>query len=323
MGDFKNRLLGVRSRVIGPYSLLTLTMVFWGSAFATSQIAVNHVQHQVAALGRFSIGAVALLLTVALSRGGWRRTLSMGDRTRASFAGVIGVFGYNALFFWGLTYAPAVDGALIVPVLSPIFTTAFLMVTGRERTSKARLLGFGFAMAGAAEFVVAVSTTTHAGSGRPIGDAIFLAGAAVWATYTIVSKKVIAGIDPLTATAYATTAGSALLAVMAAPSFGEVHWSALPLAFWIDMAYLGVLPTAVAYLFYYRGVRDVGPASSVTMMFLVPVFGSFCAFVLLGQRIGLNQAVGGLLMIIGALLAVTNGQLRFARGWSPQSAAAS
>ncbi|MGH3862065.1 DMT family transporter [Actinokineospora sp.] len=300
------------SRSFGPYTLLTITMVFWGSAFATSQIAVGEVPHSVAALGRFGIGAV-FLVAVMLLRRGPRKRLPRRAQLRAAFAGAIGVFAYNALFFWGLTFAPSVDGALIVPVLSPILTTLFLVVTRQETASKARLAGFGLAAVGAALFLVAVSSETPAGSLRLVGDGIFLLGAATWATYTLVSKKVIAGIEPLAATTYGTVAGSLLLGAMAIPSFGEVRWDELSNGFWINMAYLGILPTAVAYLYYYRGVRDVGPASAATMMFLVPVFGSLCAFILLDQRITAIQAVGGALMLLGALLAVTNGRIALGR----------
>lgn len=296
---------------LGPNQLLILTMVFWGSAFPTSEIAVRYVPHEVAALGRFGLGAIVLVgLLLVTRRSGHRASLTPRQWLLVCLAGAVGVYAYNALFFWGLTFAPSVDGALIVPVLSPIFTMLFVVVTKQERASRERIVGFAFAIAGAAVFFAAVSAATPAGSLRLLGDGIFLLGAVTWASYTVLSKRAIAGLDPLVATTWGTVAGSALLAVMAVPSLHEVQWDQLPPEFWINAAYLGILPTAVAYLFYYRGVRDVGPASSATMMFLVPVFGTVSAFILLGQQISLGQAAGGLLMIVGALLAVSNGRIR-------------
>jgi drug/metabolite transporter (DMT)-like permease len=66
-----------------------------------------------------------------------------------------------------------------------------------------------------------------------------------------------------------------------------------------------IFPTAVAFPLFYRGVRLLGPARAATMMFLVPVFGLGFAFVLLGETVTVVQAVGSVLMLTGAWLAVT------------------
>jgi drug/metabolite transporter (DMT)-like permease len=55
-------------------------------------------------------------------------------------------------------------------------------------------------------------------------------------------------------------------------------------------------------------VRLLGPARAATMMFLVPVFGLGFAFVLLGETVTVVQAVGSVLMLTGAWLAVTHRQ---------------
>ncbi|MER6995116.1 DMT family transporter [Streptomyces sp. NPDC000410] len=66
-------------------------------------------------------------------------------------------------------------------------------------------------------------------------------------------------------------------------------------------------PAAVANLFYYRGVAAVGPASASLMMFTVPVFGSFCAYVFLGESLGPVQTAGAVVLLAGGLLAAMSG----------------
>ncbi|MFI7132278.1 EamA family transporter [Nonomuraea sp. NPDC050153] len=62
-------------------------------------------------------------------------------------------------------------------------------------------------------------------------------------------------------------------------------------------------------MLYYRGIRDVGPASASIMMFLVPVVGTTCSALFLGESFGTVQAVGAAVLLVGAVLAVTQGRL--------------
>src|SRR5439155_9947215 len=94
-------------------------------------------------------------------------------------------------------------------------------------------------------------------------------------------------------------AGAVLLGVLAVPRFGSVEWSSLGGGFWLNEAYLVVLPTALAYVLYYRSVRSVGPAMASSAMFLVPVFGLACSWVLVGESITAVQAGGCGLVGVG------------------------
>jgi drug/metabolite transporter (DMT)-like permease len=76
------------------YLPLVLTMVFWGSAFATSKITVDSgIPPATAAALRFAGGAV-ILLTVVLTTG---QTARLDRKTwpMIGLLGLLGVFGYN------------------------------------------------------------------------------------------------------------------------------------------------------------------------------------------------------------------------------------
>ncbi|MGR7028202.1 DMT family transporter [Geodermatophilus sp. URMC 62] len=291
-----------------PYAYLLVTMALFGSAFASSKLVVGEVPHQVAALLRFGGGALVLLLLALVIRKG-RQPFSRGAVIRAGAAGLVGVFAYNAFFFWGLSLAPSLDGSIIVPVLSPVLTTTFLLLTGRETAGVARAVGLLLGMAGAALFLAGIGAESGMTGARLAGDFIYLLAAACWATYSIMSKRMLGGIDPLRATACATLVGGLALAVLAVPVLGQVRWTDVSGTAWANVAYLVVGPTAVAYLFYYRGLRAVSPSTATIMMFAVPVFGTVCSVAFLGESFTLTQAAGAAVMIVGALLAVTQGRL--------------
>ncbi|MFC8450036.1 DMT family transporter [Kitasatospora sp. NPDC057223] len=295
-------------RTGSPYLLLMVTMVLWGSAFSSSKSVVEHVPHAMAAFLRFGGGALALLAAVAIFGNRSAKVAPRAGR-RAMTAGVLGVFAYNGFFFWGLSLAPSLDAGILIPVMSPVLTSSFLLVTGQEKASGARLAGLALGLVGAVVFFLGAGGSTHGNSTRLAGDTLFLLSAVCWAAFTLVGPKVMAAVEPLRATTYATCAGAVLLGLLAAPDIPGMHWSALPAGVWLNTAYLAVGPAAVANLFYYRGVAAVGPASASLMMFAVPVINTLCATILLGESFGALQGVGASVLLSGAVLAVTQGRL--------------
>lgn len=294
------------TRPVGAYGWLLLTMVLWGSAFPSSRWAVGQVPHEVAAFFRFGGGAVVLLLITFFMRP--QRILKPGDILRACLTGVVGVFGYNALFFWGVTMAPASDGSVIFPALTPVITTVVLVLAGRESARPLRVIGLVLGVAGAVLFFLVTSANVPSGSMRLLGDTIFVSGAAVWSTYTLLNRRLVAGMDPLQAVTFGTVAGSVALGVMAAPTFADVAWGSLSTGFWVNAVYLSIGPTAVAYLLFVRGIRDVGASTAATMMFTVPLFGTTFSFLFLGESFTLAQGLASVVMVGGAYLAVTSGE---------------
>ncbi|MFB7241888.1 EamA family transporter [Streptomyces populi] len=291
-----------------PYLQLSMTMVLWGSAFSSSKAVVEHVPHSVGAFLRFGGAAVALLLAVRLFGGRGTRVPARSAR-RAAGAGVLGVFAYNGFFFWGLSLAPSLDAGILIPVMSPVLTSAFLLVTGKERAGWARTAGLALGLLGAVVFFLGAGGGAQGGSSRLWGDALFLVSAVCWASYTLVGPRVLSGVEPLRATTYATCAGALLLGVLAAPDLAEVRWSEVPSGVWLNSVYLAVGAAAVANLFYYRGVASVGPANASLMMFSVPVVNTLCATFFLGESFGRLQGAGALILLAGAALAVTQGRL--------------
>jgi len=290
----------------GPYLYLLVTMVLFGTAFTGSKVVVGQLPHQVAAMLRFGGGAVVLALMLCVRRNAkpfsWREVLMAGA------VGLVGVFTYNIFFFWAISLAPAIDGSVIVPVLSPVLTNLALLLAGRERASTLRVTGLAVGIVGAVVFFVGIGGASGVTGPRVAGDFLYLFAAACWAAYSIASKKVLRGIEPLRATTYATGAGALALALTAIPSLPATPWSGIRASTWANVAFLAIGPTAIAYLSYYRALRSVSPVTATITMFSVPVFGSIASVLFLHESFTTIQVVGALVTIAGALLAVTRGR---------------
>ncbi|WP_198047245.1 DMT family transporter [Kutzneria sp. 744] len=288
--------------------VLLLATALWGSATASSKWAVGAAPFEVVAAIRFAAGAVIMLLVVRFTR-----TATPVARVSSALAGLLGVFVYNALFFWGLSLAPAVDASVIVPGLSPLITAAVSAVTGGQGLSRRRVVALCSALAGTALFAVGAFEGPSAGTDRLLGDLVFLVCAAIWSGYTLLGQRALAGTPPLHATAYGLAAGAVPLLLLSAPAATQVTWSALSAGFWFNMVFLTLGPTCLAGLLYYSSIRDVGAATASVATFLVPVFGAVFATVFLGESVSAVQAVGAVVMLCGSAVAVLDGQAARAR----------
>jgi drug/metabolite transporter (DMT)-like permease len=68
------------------------------------------------------------------------------------------------------------------------------------------------------------------------------------------------------------------------------------------MIYVGVFPSFVGYVFWNRGVAEVGSNVAGIFMHLMPLFGALLAWVFLGEGIRLFHIVGMALILAGIAL---------------------
>ncbi|WP_414501418.1 DMT family transporter [Zymobacter sp. IVIA_12111.31 C1] len=286
------------------YLSLLGTMIMFGSAFASSKIVVGEMPATVAAALRFAGGGIVLALMAVLFRDR-TRVISYRAMLSAALAGLIGVFGYNVFFFWALTLAPSLDGSIIIPVLSPLLTSGLMIGFGRETAAPSRLAGLLIGLIGAAIFLYGAGNASVS-NGRLWGDMLFLLAAGCWATYSILSKTLLAkgSLGALQATACATSGGALGLILLAAPQWSTVAWGSISPTVWFNVFFLIVGPTALASMFYFYGLRHVKASSATLMMLLVPACGAFFSIALLGETLALLQCIGVLVLILGALIAL-------------------
>ena len=83
----------------------------------------------------------------------------------------------------------------------------------------------------------------------------------------------MSGLSPLAATNYAALWGTLMLGVAAAPQLGSCASHSSTGAMIVSLLYLGVLGTAVAFVWYYISIKRLGASIASIFNNLVPVFG--------------------------------------------------
>ena len=97
-----------------------------------------------------------------------------------------------------------------------------------------------------------------------------------------VVKRYFTGVRPLSVAAGSQSAAALLLLPFAIVSWPDVPIRAVD---WGAGIALGVLCTGLAYILYFRLIARVGPASAMTVTFLIPAFAMLWGGLVLGEAV--------------------------------------
>ncbi len=286
------------------YAKLVGVAAIWGATFIAGKIAAAEIAPASAAFWRYALASVAIGLAHALIAGRLPR-LSARQWVGVALGGATGVAAYNLFFLYGLQTVPASRAALIV-ALNPAVTFVGAALLFGERPSRAQAAGVALALAGAAVVIGHGNPLAPFGGGVAAGDLVVFGCVLSWSAYTLIGKRILTGMTPIGATAYASFLGTAMLGLAAwalpAPLSAGIAPPVASPAAWAALAFLGVFGTAVAFVWFYDGVRALGPGRAAVFINLVPVAAVLLGYLLLNESLEWSMLTGGALTVAGVWL---------------------
>jgi drug/metabolite transporter (DMT)-like permease len=266
----------------------------WGSSYVLIKYGLEAYSPMQMIAARIVVAAVVLIVMVYASgrrlptgRSLWRALLVM-----AIVANIIPFF----LITWGEQYISA-SVTSILNSTTPLFTAiiAAIALRGSEPFPPLRIAGIFLGFAGVAVL------TGHVSAGGLLGAlAVVVASASYGLGFVYAKLHVTGSGTPLQTSAAQFIISSAICfplvavdgVVSGAPDVSNVQATVLVLA-------LGVVNTGLAYLLYYRLIADVGSTTASFVTYLIPVFGVFLGWLLLGERLEWNAFVGAGMVFAG------------------------
>jgi drug/metabolite transporter (DMT)-like permease len=281
------------------YAKLVGVALIWGGTFIAGRVAAAEMHPSTAALWRYLFASVTMLAAARLIEGPLP-ALSLRQWVGVALLGATGVAAYNLCFMYGLERVPAGRASLIV-ALNPAFILLGSIVFFGERLDLRRGAGILLALAGAAVVIGHGDPLAMLTGGMSSGDVIILGCVVSWASFTLIGKRMMAGMSPIALTTYASLAGTAMLALATFATGGTfaIHPSA---AGWMALAFLGVFGTGVAFVWYTDGVRRIGAPNAAIFINLVPVAAVALGVLMLGETPEPAWLSGGLLVLAGVWL---------------------
>lgn len=202
----------------------------------------------------------------------------------------------STLYFSAVRHIPASLAALILYTY-PAFVCILSTLIDRERLAVGTLFALLCALAGL--------TFILGGSFRGLnvrGLALAVGAALVYSLYIILAGRTLQRFPALATSAYVTlfAACFCLLAGLAGGSLG-FGFAAMT---WLPIAGFILISTLTAILSFLRGLHLLGSQTTAILSTSEPIFTIACAVLLFHDSLTARQALGGALIMAGAVLAV-------------------
>lgn len=290
-------------RLSNPYLLLTLTALFWSGNMVLGRGIRGDIPPMALAFWRWAI-AFLLVLPLALPhfksqwsllKKGWRPII---------FLGLLGVGGYNTFAYIGLQTTTATNAVLLnsfIPVATIAIAWAFL----GKHLKPLEALGVAISLTGALTIVARGDLDVLLHLNLNLGDLWMLGAVGIWAIYTVGLAWRPAGLHPMLMLAAFTAVGlcalfPAYLWELSTGRHMNIHLGSLA-----SLAYVGIFPSFVGYIFYNRGVAEVGASRASLFIHLMPVFGTLLSVIFLNEIPALYHYLGIALIFTGIWLTMT------------------
>jgi len=156
--------------------------------------------------------------------------------------------------------------------------------------------------------MLVISDMDTAGTLRLAGILMALLAAAVYTGFTLTSRYSSAG-TPVFTTAFICffTAALILLPVVAlSGGFGGLE--TLALRHWLMVGYIGVVPTCIGYLLFFKGMQNTPATLSSIIVTLEPLFVALLAWVILGEVLGPVGILGAAILTVAVIVASRYGE---------------
>ena len=282
------------------YAKLLLTAIFWGGTFVAGRLVAQNVGPFSIAFLRFTMASILLMLLTWRIEGKLPK-LKKSQIIHIVLLGMTGIFMYNVLFFKALKIIEAGRASLIIATC-PIFITLCSAIFLKEKIDVVKALGIVISVCGAVIVISKGNINRIFEGGLGQGEFYIFCCVLSWVAYSLIGKSVMNNLSPLASVSYSAVVGAVALFV---PAFFEGLLRNIPsqsAVDWLCISYLGVFGTVVGFVWYYQGVKRIGPTKAGLFINFVPISAILCAFFILTEPITISLAVGAVLVISGVYL---------------------
>jgi drug/metabolite transporter (DMT)-like permease len=282
------------------YLKLILTAILWGGTFIAGKVVAKDVGPFSAAFFRFLIASIFLILFTYKIEGKLP-VLRKRQIIPVFLLGMTGVFLYNVFFFKGLKIIHAGRAAVIIAG-NPIVITLLSAYFFKERLNLIKVIGIILSVTGAVIVISKGSFAEIITGGVGWGEIFILGCVFSWAAYSLIGKAVMDGLSPLAAVCYSSMIGALLLFFPACFEGAVQKVRHYYLVDWASMFYLGFFGTVIGFVWYYEGIKKIGPMKASLFINFVPISAVVLAFFILDEPITLSLLIGTLLVCSGVYL---------------------
>jgi DME family drug/metabolite transporter len=287
-----------RSAVCRGMGLVILASVFWGTVGISSQIVYRHSSLTALSVGFFRLALAfpvsALLCSCFLDFRIWRQPLVYYLRT--SLIGAMFAL-YQVCYFSAIHHVGVSVATLITVCTAPVLVALLSAALQRESLTRPTCAALALAVVG----TVLLIGRPHIMVGMQdlvAGTLLALGSASGYAVVTLLGKTLAGQGHPLhISTVSFGTGAMCLLPFASVPALtGDGAFR-----IWGVLVYMGVVPTALAYLCFFLAMRFVRASTASILSLIEPLTATVLAWFLFDEGLG-TMGMGGAAMLLGAIV---------------------
>ncbi|RQW64335.1 DMT family transporter [Vibrio viridaestus] len=279
------------------FFLLTLPPLFWAGNFIIGRSVRGEIPPLTLSFYRWII-ALVILLPFAYRSIRRDAPVYWENRWLILLTSVTGISAFNSLIYYGLQFTSANNG-IILNSFIPLLISLICWVVFHQKLGIKSWIGMGISFTGVITIVSHGQLATIYNMSFNHGDLIIFVAMVCWAIYTLGLKHLPKNVNRLGLTSVQMAIGMLILIPFywTEVSLGEVPvWNTHSI---LSLAYIGVVPSVLAYLLYTTAVERMGPSKAGLSIHLLPVFGVILSMLFLGESLHWFQATGMVLIFIG------------------------
>lgn len=279
-----------------------VTILIWGTTFISTKVLLADFEPIEILFFRFILGFLALLIVYP------HRIKGTTKRQEAVFAaaGLCGVCLYYLLENIALTYTTASNVGVIISI-APFFTAMLTHLLTKEEKLRANFfIGFIVAMVG----ICLISFNGAKMQLNPIGDLLAIAAAAVWACYSVLTRK-ISGFGYHTIQTTRRVFAYSIIFMIPALFLSDCRIDAERFAnpvYLGNLIFLGLGASALCFVTWNIAVKILGAVKTSIYIYLVPVITVVTSALILEEKVTLLSDIGTVLALTGLLLSEYRGK---------------
>ena len=294
--------MAARSITVFQFFLMVVLIVFWGSSFVVVKEVLGDGLSPIAiATFRFLVAGVFFAVTLLIKRGvnrSYRLGIERKDFLRLLALALTGVTVFFVVQYTGIALAGASIAAFFVCLLSPILITVFSARMFNERLARLQVIGIVIAILGTLSVMSSDLLSLQMNMQSFVGSLILLLTPVLWATYTLLGKKIVLKYDAFLVVAYVSILGGLFLVPFSLVEGSFFQILALDTNVWLAILYLSLTCSLLGYWIWFYVLNKAGSEAS-SFLFAEPLVTAFFAVVFIGETLSLNVLVGAFLIFLG------------------------
>lgn len=279
--------------------MLLWFFIFTGATFNLAKYTVKYFSAFSVASWRFGLASIVMII-ILMVRERFKLNSLKENGQMYIILGIIGIFGFNALFFLGMKFTSPINGALIMAT-NPLVTTILSRFILNTPITKHQGIGIGFSLIGVVIVITQGSWHVISHLSFSIGDILILCGNLCWSLYGVLGRRYIKNSSALSTTTYTMVIGTIFLIIVSAFNPSSMPIPQIPLVAWSAVGFMAFFTTVLGYLFWNQGISEIGASKTSIFFNLVPVVTMIISFVL-GNTVLWIQVIGTVLVISGVVI---------------------